>query len=192
MTVEEAVVARLLSLGAVTALVSTRVYLDKLPQSPTYPCLRVTLISEQGRTHLRGADALKPARVQVDAYARENSGVDPYALVATVAAAVHGDDDGTRLEGWAGEIGSPASRVHGCHRVDRRRSYGASGWTDNSVWILSKTFHPKTMHCSFTALNVEPLITEEETVTLDALTLDPVALESLYSDDTGALLTKDT
>lgn len=123
MTVEDAVVARLLSLVAVTTLVSTRVYLEKLPQSPTYPCVRVTLVSEVGEGHLRGADALKPATVQVDCYARELSGVDPYALVTAVAAAVHGDDAGSGLSGWSGEIGSPAARVRGCQRVDRRRYY---------------------------------------------------------------------
>lgn len=129
MTVEDAVVARLMSLAAVTALVSAtdaahaRIYLDKLPQSPTYPCVRVTLVSEVGEGHLRGADALKPATVQVDCYARELSGVDPYALVTAVAAAVHGDDAGSGLSGWSGEIGSPAARVRGCQRVDRRRYY---------------------------------------------------------------------
>jgi len=123
-TAEDAVIARLLALSAVTALVSTRVYLDKLPQSPTYPCIRVTLVSEQGSGHLRGADALKPALVQVDAFAREVSGVDPYAMVNAVAAAVHGDDAGSGLSGWAGDVGgSPASHVQGCQRIDRRRSY---------------------------------------------------------------------
>lgn len=124
MTAEEAVRTRLLAVAAVTALVSTRIYMDKLPQSPTYPCARVTLISETGAAHLRGADAVKPARVQVDAYAREVSGVDPYALANAVAAAIHGDDDGSALSGWAGDIGgSPASHVQGCQRLERRRYY---------------------------------------------------------------------
>jgi hypothetical protein len=35
---------------------------------------------------------------------------------------------------------------------------GASGWTDHAVWILSKTFDPKRMVCSFTALDVEGLL----------------------------------
>jgi len=123
MTVEEVVRARLLMIAAVTALVATRVYLDKLPQSPTYPCVRVTLISEVSSAHLRGGDALKPARIQVDAYAREVSGVDPYALVATLAQAINGADDGSGLNGWRGSLGSPACEIAGIFRVDRRRAY---------------------------------------------------------------------
>lgn len=123
MTVEEAVRARLLSLVAVTAFVSTRIYLDKLPQSPTYPCVRVLLVSEQASYHLRGGVALKLARVQVDAFAREVSGVDPYAMAAAVAAAMHGNDAGGALSGWAGEIGSPALAIAGIFRLDRQRFY---------------------------------------------------------------------
>ena len=122
MTVEDAVVARLAGLTAVSTLVSTRVYRDKLPQEPTYPCVRVTLIDEQLDYHLRGG-GLKTARIQVDAFARERSGVDPYALAAAVAAAVHGDDAGSALSGWVGEVGSPAFTVFACLRVDRRRQY---------------------------------------------------------------------
>lgn len=115
---------RLLALTALTALVSTRIYLDKLRQDPTYPCVRVTLVSEQTTYHLRGGDGLQWARVQVDAYAREVSGVDPYALVAAVAAAVHGDEAGSGLSGWSGNIGgSPAFQIGGIFRVDRQRYY---------------------------------------------------------------------
>jgi hypothetical protein len=35
---------------------------------------------------------------------------------------------------------------------------GTSGWEDHAVWILSKTFDPKRMVCSFTALDVEALL----------------------------------
>lgn len=122
MTVETIVIDRLLAISALTALVSTRVYLDKLPQQPTYPCVRVTLISEQEDYHLRGG-GMKTARVQVDAFAKEVSGVDPYALAAAVADAVHGDDAGSGLSGWSDAIGSPASHVQGCFRIDRRRQY---------------------------------------------------------------------
>lgn len=123
MTVEEAVRARLLTLTALTALVSTRIYLDKLPQSPTYPCVRVSLVDELSDYHLRGGEGVRRARVQVDAFAREVSGVDPYALAVTVADVIHGEDDGTGLSGWAGGIGSPAFQVFGIFRIDRRRSY---------------------------------------------------------------------
>lgn len=123
MTVEDAVIARLLALSAVTALVSTRVYLEKLPQSPTYPCVRVTLVSDGTDYHLRGGTGVKRARVQVDAFAKEVSGVNPYALVETVADAVNGADDGTALSGWRGSIGSPAFEVLACQQVERRTMY---------------------------------------------------------------------
>lgn len=125
MTVEEGVRARLLMLSTLTALVSTRVYLDKLPQSPTYPCVRVSLVDELGDYHLRGGGLSRRARVQVDVFAREVSGVDPYALAMTVADVIHGDDNGSGLSGWAGVIGgSPQDLViYGAFRIDRRRSY---------------------------------------------------------------------
>lgn len=123
MTPEEAIRTRLLALATVTALVGTRVYLDKLPQSPTYPCVRVSLVSEQSTYHMRGEDGLRSASVQVDAYAREVSGVDPYALAVAVAEAVHGDEAGSGLSGFAGTIGSPGVQVYGVFRTDRRRSY---------------------------------------------------------------------
>lgn len=123
MTVEEAVRARLLTLTALTTLVSTRIYLDKLPQSPTYPCVRVTLVSDRETYHLRGGGGDCTASVQVDAYAREVSGVDPYALVSSVAAAIHGDEAGSGLSGWRGGIGSPAFELFGIFRTARRRYY---------------------------------------------------------------------
>lgn len=123
MTVEDAVIARLASLVAVTALVSTRIYLDKLPQEPTYPCVRVQLIDEQEEYHLRGGSATKRARIQIDAFAKEQSGVSPYALAATVADAIHGDDAGSAMSGWVGLIASPALEILAALRVDRRRSY---------------------------------------------------------------------
>ena len=123
MTAEETIRLRLLAITNVTALVGTRIYLDKLPQSPTYPCVRVTLVLAQTSYHLRGETDLKETEVQVDAYAREVSGVDPYALVVAVADAIHGDGAGSGLSGWVDLIGSPGVQVCGVFRVDRRRSY---------------------------------------------------------------------
>lgn len=126
MTVEQAIWTRVLALSPVTALVSTRVYLERLPQSPTYPAVRVQEVDDPSSYHLRGPQRLGKARVQVDAFAAEASGVDPYASGAALAAAIHGDGFGasaTGLSGWIGSIGSPAFEVLGCFRVDRRRSY---------------------------------------------------------------------
>lgn len=117
MLVEQAIREYLLDQAAVTALVSTRIYLDKLPQSPTYPALRVMLISDPKDYHLRGEDGLSRARIQVDAYQDERA-ADPYSA-ATVGAAVHAALSGTRFD--TGE--SPGITVTGIFRVARRRSF---------------------------------------------------------------------
>jgi hypothetical protein len=83
----------------------------------------VTLVSEVGTAHLRGENQVTTSRVQVDAFAREVSGVDPYALALAVAQAIQGDGAGSGLGGWSGEIGSPASRAQGIFQIERRRFY---------------------------------------------------------------------
>lgn len=123
MTVEEAIRALLVTMANLTALVSTRIYLAKLPQTPTYPCVRVSLVSELSDYHLRGGAGIGTARVQVDNYAREVSGVDPYALAVVVADAINGDDAGSGLSGWQGGIGSPPFEVLSSLRLERRQSY---------------------------------------------------------------------
>ncbi len=70
--------------------------------------------------------------------------------------------------------------------------YGASGWVDHAVWVIGKTFDPKRMVCTFTALDVEARLVAEETVEPDPLTLDPVALEDLFDDVSGEPLYADT
>lgn len=89
MTVEQAVAEHLVAANAVTTLVSTRVYLQKLPQLPTLPAVVVQLVAVMDFYHLRGGDQMERSLVQVDAYADEASGGDPYASVAAVADAVH-------------------------------------------------------------------------------------------------------
>lgn len=124
MSPEEAVAARVLDLTAVTTIVSTRVYVDKLPQKPTYPAVLVQLVHEPSddAEHLRGG-ARRRARVQVDAYEAEANGTDPYGTVMALADAIRGDDAGSGLSGWMGNIGSPPFRVTGIHFIDRRRGY---------------------------------------------------------------------
>lgn len=124
MTVEEAIAARVADLAPVTALVSSRVYLDRLPQAVTYPAVLVQLVSDPPQYHLRGRKYR--ARVQVDAYAREASGVDAYAAAANLAAAIDGDGKGpaaTGLSGWKGSVGSPPFVILGCFRTSRLRRY---------------------------------------------------------------------
>lgn len=107
MTIEEAVLSRIVNLATVTALVGTRVWLQRLPQSPTYPCVRVTLVSDLGDQHLRGPQGEKRARVQVDAFAHETSGGNPYTGAAAVWQAIYGDGkgpDATGVFGWTGTV----------------------------------------------------------------------------------------
>ena len=127
MTVEEAITVRVSALAAVIALAGDRVYLDKLPQSPTYPAIRVQLVDDPASYHLRGPDGLSRARVQVDHYADEaTASSDPYAAVAALEAATRGDGKGTSatgLSGWIGDVGSPPFVVRGCFRTNRLRRY---------------------------------------------------------------------
>jgi hypothetical protein len=125
-TVEEAIWARVNSLPAVAAIASTRVYLEKLPQSPTYPCVRVQLVDDPQLYHVRGPQGSRRARVQVDAFVQEVSGVDPQARVSALSAAIDGDGlgrDASGLSGFIGGIGSPPFEIQGCFRVDRTRRY---------------------------------------------------------------------
>jgi hypothetical protein len=130
-TVEEAVVERLLALSSVTALVSTRVYQLRLPQRPTLPAVRVQQISESEPYHLRGAVNLYRTRIQVDAYAAEASGSDPYASANAVASAIQGDwlagSPPNGLSGWQGMAGgSPSTlQVVFSERIDRRPMFAA-------------------------------------------------------------------
>lgn len=122
MTAEEAVCARLLDIGAVTALVDGRIYLDEAPQRPTYPLIVVQIVDEPTDYHLRGGMRDR-ARVQVDAYVQKGSGIDASADAMALADAIHGDDAGSGLSGWRGEIGSPPFLVTGILRIVRVRHY---------------------------------------------------------------------
>ena len=98
MTPSATVKARLLSLNAVTTLVVSRVYVDLLPQKPTLPAIRIQRISEAEDAHLRGAKAMRRARVQVDAIATSLE------TATAVSDAAHGDGAGSGLSGWTGEV----------------------------------------------------------------------------------------
>lgn len=111
MTVATAIVERLLSLSAVTALVSTRIRVMKLRQTDVLPAIKVQRVGETEQMHLRGSVGLFRSRVQVDSVALESSGADPYASATAVDDAVHGDGAGSGLCGWSGEIGSPAFQI---------------------------------------------------------------------------------
>ncbi len=124
MTIEEAVITRLASLASVTALVSTRIYALKLPQGMVQSAIRVQAIDTNGRPHLRGGGGPQRSRVQVDAFAPERSGADPFAAAAALAEAINGDGSGNGLDGWAGTIAATLV-VTGALRVDRMSGYDA-------------------------------------------------------------------
>lgn len=95
MTPEEAIREHLVDAAAVAALVGTRVYQLVLPQGATLPALRVQLIGTTDFMHLRGGSGvLGRSRIQVDAYAAEASGVDPYAQAQALADVVQDALDG--------------------------------------------------------------------------------------------------
>ena len=117
MTPAAAVKARLLSLSAVTTLVVSRIYVELLPQKPTLPAIRLHGIDEIEDAHLRGAMAIRTARVQVDAIAMSLE------TATEVSDAAHGDGAGSGLSGWTGELGSPAQLVMAILPAGKRVDY---------------------------------------------------------------------
>jgi putative heme degradation protein len=67
--IHEAIRTRLTSVSAVTALVSTRIYPNVLPQSPTLPALVYQRIDEQRETAMSADPGVVRARMQVSAWA---------------------------------------------------------------------------------------------------------------------------
>jgi hypothetical protein len=125
-TPAEAVRLRLLAISAVTALISTRVYVLKFPENLSQSAIRVTEISEQEPMHARGSSGLARARIQVDSVGFESSGVDAYSAATALDAAAKGAGDGTGLLGWSWSIGSPALEVEAILPADVRDLYEAS------------------------------------------------------------------
>jgi len=117
MTPAVAVKTRLAMINALTTLVSTRIYVDALPQNPTLPAVRISRISEFEIGHLRGVGVAKRARVQVDAIALSLE------IATQVSDAAHGDGARSGLSGWTGNLGSPAVRVMAMLPADTRSDY---------------------------------------------------------------------
>jgi len=115
MTPSATIKGRLAGITAVTTLVGTRVYVDLLPQKPTLPAIRVQRISELEDAHLRGARAIRRARVQVDAIAASLE------TATAVSDAAHGDGAGSGLAGFEGEISG--QRVMAVLPSDTRSDY---------------------------------------------------------------------
>lgn len=72
--IEKALVARLLSQAAVTALVGTRVHPNGLPQDPTFPAVSYTRISGVHEHSHSGVSNLITARFQFNSWADDVAG----------------------------------------------------------------------------------------------------------------------
>lgn len=113
MSIEAVIRTHLLADAGVTALVSTRIWQLKLPQSPSLPAVRVQVISEPKGYQLRGPDGATRARVQVDSVADESAG---YTQLDTIALAVDAALSGATFT-------SGSTWVTGCFRDNRRSMY---------------------------------------------------------------------
>lgn len=123
MSVEMAVLTHLRQTAGVTALVSSRTYQVRLPETPTLPAVRVQLISEPHDHHLRGADGALRARVQVDIFVSDEA-ADPYGSLQSISAAVM-----AALDGQVFTVNSV--EITGAMCVDRRVLYEAE---DLRLW----------------------------------------------------------
>lgn len=141
MTVIQAVCARLSSVSAVSALVGTRVWAMILPQEPTFPCVRVSLVDDVPTMHLRGVDQVMRARVQVDAVTDTRTSDDPYAVAHNVASAVFGGfsaGSALGLAGWSGTVGSPGLEILAIVPDAEREQY--LGDELRQVWVTRDYF----------------------------------------------------
>ena len=143
MTVDEAVMTRLLALPAVTAITGTRLWMVKLPDRPIYPAGRIAFISEERPFAQRGPiNGGQWARVQVDLYidvaTAQAAHVNPYTQLSALSEAVDGDGLGpsaSGLLGWIGAVGSPPFRVRG---IFRAAEYPVR-WDADELQVLTRT-----------------------------------------------------
>lgn len=96
---------RLLSIGAVTSIVGTRIYSETIPQTPTFPLVLVERVDAVERSHLRGGNDLLMTRVQITSVALIR------AAAVALDSAVQGDGATTGLSNWSGTVGSPSAHV---------------------------------------------------------------------------------
>lgn len=110
---------------AVVPASAARMNMLKLPQQTPLPAAVVQLVDDPKDYHLRGGSGFGRARVQVDVYAGESSGADPYADAETLADAIHGDEAGSGLSGFRGVVGGSPNglMLTGVFRVDKQATY---------------------------------------------------------------------
>lgn len=97
MTVFELLRQFLLADPAIEAVVSARVYPVLVPQSPTYPLIRIQLISDPSDDHLRGTGPGRP-RFQIEAITRKSDGASAFEAAQALGELVR-----ARLDAYAGE-----------------------------------------------------------------------------------------
>lgn len=123
MTIVPAIRTKILTLSAVTAIASTRVWSLAFPTNATFPAVRITEIDKVEVMHLRGPQGFWRARVQIDCAAGKESS-DPYGTARSLAAAVRGNFTGggpTGLLGWSGT--SAGVDITGVEHVDTREFF---------------------------------------------------------------------
>lgn len=96
-----------------------RIYQLILPQWPhPLPAIRVQQIPGDAEDyHLRGGSRSGNARIQVDCYGAT------FEATRDLADQVNGDDAGSGLSGWRGDIGSPSLQITGIMRLSRQDIY---------------------------------------------------------------------
>lgn len=122
MTPVVAAITRLRAMVTLTAIVGTNIVNQHYTQRPTLPAVLAFEVDAFGGQHLRGADGLTRARIQVEC--RSESKVTTDAM----AAAVHGDGllwNASGLFGWVGSVGSPATDIVNVEDGGRRSGYDA-------------------------------------------------------------------
>lgn len=125
MNVVPVIRARLLAFGGVSALVSDRIYANYIPQTPTYPLIRLQDISRPDATP--GSAELFTPRVQVDCF-----GASAASANALADAVIGG------LREWGNLAATPP--VLQTRDIDRRADYDPDTTThreivDFFVWI---------------------------------------------------------
>ena len=125
MTIGDALRERLLDIGALTALVSQRVYPLVVRQGEKRASVRFQVIDEDAPQHLRGPAGIQTTRVQIDGFVTQSESTTPLTDVEAIADAIHGDGLGTSasgLFGFTGELGgSPAQyRILNVRRALKR------------------------------------------------------------------------
>lgn len=95
MSIEAAVQAKLLSLTALTALCSTRIWGGRLPDNSSFPAVSWQIISSQHSYNVGDVGELRSVLIQIDC--RANTHADSLTMAAAINAG---------LDGFKGAIGS--------------------------------------------------------------------------------------